>query len=91
MTDNGTGAGIGCIIKSPGTLTIITRIGGYNLCIEVDQPVLLAAVRIVTGIARCKIVKSVQIFITLPEVCRSTKIGITSIGSVLVAFEAQFA
>ena len=88
MTGHRTGAGIGGAVVLPGILTGVAWINRHNCGVKVDQAILLAAVRVMTGIARPEIMEDVQVLCASLEASGCGGINRSSIRIVLVALEA---
>ena len=85
------GPGVGQRIKLPGGLTVIPRVDEYHTAIEVDQAILLTAMRVVAGVAGAKGVEFVQILAAIPEIGTAGRVDAVGVSVKLVALEAQLA
>jgi len=83
------GTGVGDRVKLPGGLTVISRVNEYYTGIEIDQVVLLAAMRVVAGVAGAKGVELVQVLIAIPEHGSAGRVDSIAVGIKLVALETQ--
>ena len=83
------GAGVGYRVKLPGSLAVIPRVNENYTGIEVDQAILLAAMRVVAGVAGAKGVEFVQVLAAIPEIGTAGRVNAVGVSVKLVALEAQ--
>ena len=85
------GTGVGDRVKLPGGLAVIPRVDEYHTGIEIDQAILLAAMRVVAGVAGAKGVEFVQVLAAVPEHGTAGRVDAVGVSVKLVALEAQLA